>query len=121
MPRLHKIDSLKKACKLNHGQLNAQDLLNGRIDIKFKGWVSVQLTPEFREELANLIAIVLGGHYATKQRVIRSLTYGNPQHWGLERIFVEYSKTLKCHYLTYCAGQDYPYECNEIRTYLKNN
>lgn len=101
-------------------QLTAQQLLNGRVYTKNKGWAKVQLSEEFREQVITDIVDLLGGRGNTKANVYRALNSPHPpQHWTLERMLIEqYGKSAPR--LSYCAGQDYPYEINQGRTYLKN-
>ena len=100
-------------------QINAQSVLNGRIKTVSKGWESVKLSEDFKELLTNDIANSLGGRYKTKQSICRNLKSDlTPQHWGLSRLMLEGGKSE--FYWSYCAGQDYPYELQQIRNSLRN-
>lgn len=112
-------DTLEEILNATDHQINAQELLNERMYLNGMGWTDVELSPELKERIVFEIADLLGGRYSTRQDVIRSLKRNHPQHWGLERILVEkYGDSAPV--LSYCAGQDYTWETNKIRTYLKN-
>ena len=119
------IKTLAQAKKLvGDTQLNAQDLIRGQIYIKPKGWTKIKLSHECRLELANHISSILGGRNNTKIRVFNNILYNSPVHWGLERIIInrrtnQQDKRKKTLHVSYCAGQDYTWETNEIRTALK--
>ena len=119
------IKTLTQAKKLvGDTQLNAQDLIRGQIYIEPKGWTKIKLSHECRLELANHISNILGGRNSTKTRVFNNILYGNPRHWGLERIVINrytsrQDKRKKILYVTYYAGQDHVLETNIIRTALK--
>lgn len=117
------LKSLKQAKNISKNQLNAQDLINGQIYTS-KGWESFKLSDNFKKELASLISETLGGWQNTKTRVFNAIYYGKPQHWGLSRLIVSKYKNYKdkrknIYCIEYCAGQDYTYELNLIRTALK--
>lgn len=105
---------LKDLFKIAEGrQLTAQAVLNERIYAK-----DFKLSDELREQIANDVSDVLGGHASTKNAVFNSLNASRPpQHWGLNRILLDdYGRGPRW---TYCAGQDYPAELNQIRNHLK--
>ena len=99
-------------------QITGQELFNQRTYIDGKGWTAIKLTYEFKQWLANEIAIRLGGRYNTINDVRRALMGVHPpQHWGLQRFLVaDYGKGA---YISYCAGQDQTWESNQIRKYLR--
>lgn len=98
-------------------QVSAQQLINGRMHTKAEGWTNIEISSELREKIADELSELYGGRSKTKSRVYSSLRYGTPQHWGLGRTFLEnYGNNPR---FSYCAGQDYPYELNQIRTALK--
>ena len=118
------LKSLAQAIKLNKGQLTATQILNGNI-YTVKGWERFNVTDELRENVAQQIVEILGGQYKTKNRVFNAIKYGGVSHWGLDRMLIDtrvnyQDKRKKDIVISYCAGQDYPYECNVIRTDLKN-
>ena len=119
------LNSLNQAFLLsaNNAQINAETILNGNLYTS-KGWEKFNVSDQLLNSTALLVAETLGGRQATKNRVERSLSYGNVSHWGLRRLIFEKRKnqndkrkhTIS---LSYCAGQDYGSELNEIRTQLK--
>lgn len=113
------IKNLDHALKLANIQLSAQDLISRRIYLKNKGWADVKLSDEFNNQLADMVAELLGGWRKTKNNVKCTLIWGRPYHWGLKRIFVVKYKGMKHARLTYCAGQDYQVETQQIRNALK--
>jgi len=118
MSRITTINSLEKAYKVAGQQVTAQNLLNGRMYLKSTGFTKVNLTEEFRSEIIELIVEGLGGQSKAKQEVRTALKFRAPQHWGLERFLLSgYNKSYK---LSYCAGQNQPYECSAIRKYLRS-
>lgn len=99
-------------------QLTAQQLINKRVCLKGEGWANIELTTELKDYICNQIAETLGGRQATKQNVKNTLLYSTPQHWGLNRIFInKYGDDFIK--ISYCAGQDYTAETNTIRKFLK--
>ncbi len=112
------INSLQQAYDLCKGhQVTAQELINGRAYINGEGWQDIELDSDFKSQLADLLSELYGGHSKTKNAVYNTLKYGTPQHWGLSRTFIEdYGTGAQ---IKYCAGQDYIWECNAIRTALK--
>ena len=107
--------TLHEIKELESQQVNIQDLLNGRMYIKGKGWSDIQLSSELKQDICGKVAKLLGGINVTKNKVFHNLMTERKQHWGLSRMFIETPERI-----TYCAGQDYPYEMNQIRTALKN-
>lgn len=120
------IKSLVHAKKIvgNNVQLNAQDLINRSLYVPKKGWTKFKLSDDCKLELANHVSLILGGRNTTKTRVFNNILFNKPQHWGLQRIIInrrtnQQDKRKKILYVDYCAGQDYTWETNEIRTALK--
>lgn len=110
------INNLNEAYELSGNQLTVGSLLHGRIYIDGEGWSTVELSPEFRTQLAEMIAQTLGGWHSTRAHIADLLSYSSPNHWGLDRIIVaKYGDKV---YLTYVAGQDHVWETRQIRKYL---
>ena len=109
--------SLLELFKATEGhQLTGQEVINERTYLAGE-WQDISISPELRKEVCSLIAETLGGRQRTKDNVYYNLLNGRPQHWGLSRIFFnEHNGKVYC---SYCAGQDYPYELNLIRTAIK--
>lgn len=117
MARITTIDSLEKAWKVKGNQLSAQDLLNENMYLKTTGWSKVKLTDKFKEDLVEKIVEIAGGQHNTKRTTRMVLNHRKPQHWALDRIFIEkYGKRVV---MSYCAGQDYTYEMAQLRKHLK--
>jgi len=114
MARRFKIDSIKKAIKVAKMQVNAQQVLNGRMSTKTQGWAKVNVTEEFREEVINLVCDLLPKY--SREETKDKLRDG-AQHWGLERMIFHHYKGSKPG-LSYCAGQDYPSEIKLIQRNL---
>jgi len=110
------INTLKRAYNLTE-QVSVQNLINNRINTK-KGWENVKVTKEVIEQIAEQLSELIGGHGRTKATTYNNIINKRPQHWGLDRVFLE--KTNSTYILRYCAGQDYPYEIKTIRNYIKN-
>lgn len=111
-------ESLNEVLAATDHQITAQELLNGRMYLNGSGWTDIELSNTLKEQVANEVSELLGGRNNTKAQVKRALLHRRPQHWGLERVILE--KYGKEPFLSYCAGQDYTWETNNIRTYLKN-
>jgi len=111
-------NSLDHVKRFEHVQVSAQELLNGQMYLKDKGWDDIRLKPELKEEICRQLTETIGGHKRTKEIVFSTLMHERPQHWALERFFVvQYGK--KPARLTYCAGQDMTWEMKQLREYLK--
>jgi len=110
------INSYKHLKRITSNQINAQDLLNGRLNLKKTGLSDIRLKPEFKEIVISDIIYSLGGWAKTKRSMYLSLKHSTPQHWGLGRMIVGHYQERS--YISYCAGQDYISECAEIRRYL---
>jgi hypothetical protein len=94
----------------------AQEIINRRIYLNYN-WQDFELSEEAQAEAIEMIVETLGGQNKTKDAIRRTLSYSRPQHWGLRRvIFSKYGDKLRC---SYCAGQDYPAELNQIRNAIK--
>lgn len=111
-------NTLEELQALAYNQVNAQQIINGRIDTKLNGWESVKVSAELRKAVAERIAEILGGRETTKGRISSAIRRGKPQHWGLERITIENYEGK--YFLEYTAGQDAQSERATIRTQLKN-
>lgn len=110
MKRAYKnIQNLAK--KVN--QLTAYTLISQSAYINEIGWTSINNL--MTEDVARDIVNVLGGHTATKEKIVQVLTTQKFSAWYLERII--YESKRKC--WTYCAGQNYPAELQQIRNELK--
>lgn len=117
------LKTLKQALKLNKAKLTASQILNGNLYTS-KGWEKFKVSNELKELLALQVSEILGGRKNTKELVFLALKYRAVSHWGLERIIIQErrdpkDKRRKKIYINYYAGQDYVYECNEIRTAIK--
>lgn len=99
-------------------QVTGQELINRRLYLKDGGWQTIELSENLADTLARDISNILGGRIATKKAVYNTLVYSKPQHWGLSRILLEQYGDSPAR-LSYCAGQDYTWECNAIRSKLK--
>jgi hypothetical protein len=106
----------------NNSQITAETILNGNLYTS-KGWEKFNVSHDLLKSTALLIAETLGGWQSTKNSVERSLSYGSVSHWGLRRLIFskrkQNDKRKNTISLSYCAGQDYVYELNQIRTDLK--
>ena len=112
------LKTLEQIKRFESTQVTVQQLLNGRMYLKGKGWSDVRLTDDLKKSICDDVSELLGGRGKTKSNVFTSLMYNNIQHWGLDRIFLEkYGKSEPR--FVYCAGQDMTYELNQIRTALK--
>jgi len=113
MKRTYKnLNSLAK----NVQQLSVQQLINKRAYFNTGKSGHNDFNFELTDDLINDVVDILGGTPRTKENIFYTLKNDTPQHWGLGRIF--YSETTKR--FSYCAGQDYPAELNQIRTFLRN-
>jgi hypothetical protein len=109
--------TLNQVLKAVDYQLSVQQLLNNRVHLKNKGWTAIKLTEELTTEIIERTVEILGGHYKTRSTVEKALKYREPQHWTLERMFINsYGNGAK---ISYCAGQDYTSEMNTGRTAIK--
>ena len=111
------ISNYKELVSFSKSQITAQGVLNGRLYGSFAGesacWQSVIFSPDFREKVINDLCGLYGGR--KKERVKYSLSRSSPpQHWALSRTFYDNERW------SYCAGQDYPSELNDLRKYLYN-
>ena len=91
-------------------QLTLQAVLNGKMYHNNKGWVNVSLHTRDKV-IKDVIKNIIGGN---KQDRLLWILRDAPQHWALARIL--YSTKRKN--FSYCAGQDYPRELNQLRKYL---
>ena len=109
------IKTLKQLAKIcGKHQINAQEVLNERICSEKEGWITVKIDPDLRVSVCNDLSELYGGHHRTRINVFNTLLYARPQHWGLSRTLLNSDLTW-----SYCAGQDYVWECAEIRKCLK--
>lgn len=117
------LNTLSQALNLSTTQLTVENILNGNLYTS-KGWERFNVTDKLLENVAEQTSEILGGRASTKNRVFRTLRYGSVNHWGLRRIIISKRKNpadKRKHIInmSYCAGQDYIWECNQIRTDLK--
>ena len=111
--------NLNQVYKAAGQQVTAQSLLNNKMYLKNKGWSTIKLTDELREEIAQRCADIFGGWTTTKRQVFNHLMSNQtPQHWGLEKVLLSKYGNKKARFSS-CAGQDQQYESNIIRTALK--
>ncbi len=110
------IKTYKQAQDFCKSQLTAQNLINGRI-YGANGWEDVEVSAELIEELAIDLSEVYGGMTKTKNKVYNTIKKTNPQHWGINRTYLEERQGRL--FWVYCAGQDHTSELKEIRNALK--
>ena len=117
IPHFDTLSEIFEAAKSNGSQhqVTGQELINGRTHV-FGHWQEIHLSDELRQNICNDIAETLGGQSKTKAQIKNVLRFGRPQHWGLNRVFIE--KYTGDAYLKYCAGQDQVWETREIRKAL---
>ena len=110
-------ETLEQLKAAETGQITAQQLLNGRGHVSGQ-WQSIEMSDDLRAEVIEAIVTLVGGRGDTPNRVRRCLSIERPQHWALDRFFVEKygDKPAK---LRYCAGQDQTHEMRILRDYLK--
>ena len=112
--RFETLEQLKAA---ETGQITAQEILNGRAHVNCH-WQDIEISDELRTEVINAIVAMVGGRGDTPNTVRYRLKRERPQHWALERIFIQkYGE--KPARLYYCAGQDQTYEMKCLRDYLR--
>ena len=120
---MYLFDSLEQIyAECNSGQrhqITAQEIINRRTFVQGE-WQTIDLTDKCEDELVSAILDVLGGWAKNQPRMARAIRFSKPQHWGLSRIFIEKygdpaTSPLR---ISYCAGQDYPWELKQIRQYL---
>lgn len=104
------IESLKN--KVNN--LSLYNLMNKTIYINGVGFIKTNNL--LTDELIDQVCELLGGRYKTRERIATVLSNQTFSKWYLERIMYDFKR--KC--FTYCAGQDYPAELQEIRKDLVN-
>lgn len=97
-------------------QLTAQKILNGRAILNGR-YQDFAITPELRAQVIDKLTDAIGGRKDTPARVRRCLTAERPQHWALERFYLEKYGDRPA-YLSYGAGQDQTYEMRALRQYL---
>ena len=112
--RFETLDQLKAA---ESGQITAQEILNGRAHVNGQ-WQNIEVSDELRTVVIEAIVRMVGGRGDTPNTVRWRLKVERPQHWALDRFFVEKygDKPAK---LRYCAGQDQTHEMRILRDYLK--
>ena len=94
-------------------QITLQEILNGSVCLKDKGWSRLILSPVVREELIQQAINIFGGRKSDTLHRALSMS-PPPQHWGLSRMIVKKHSQK----LMYVAGQDYVWELNDIRKWL---
>lgn len=112
-PRLPKTCTLAYMLKNCGGQLNVEQALCGRFYHKKHNWVKIPLSLAENHYLLEIAADTIGGR--NRSGITRGLrrTTG---HWALRRlIFRQTDGKITC---SYCAGQDYTAELNELRKHL---
>lgn len=112
--------TLKEILEACDNQITAQQLLNGRLSLKGKGWTSVNIAPELMAQTVDKIVSTCGGREKTKNIIRNKLLNSKPQHRGLSRFYVESYKQVNNGepYLSYCAFQDQTTEIKELRMFL---
>ena len=103
-------------------QATIQQLLNGRVYLKLKGWTDIKISDELRELLALRASEILGGHTKTQTAIFDNLNQvlRIPQHYTLERMHVSKYDNDPIE-IDYCPGQSMPIELKEGRNHVKNN
>lgn len=103
-------------------QATVQQLLNGRICLKSKGWTDIKISDELREVLALRASEILGGQSKTQTAIFDNLnqTARIPQHYTLDRMHVSKYSNDPIE-IDYCAGQSHVIELKEGRNFVKNN
>lgn len=95
-------------------QLTLQNIINGQYYDNKKGWIKVPKSID-TDHLIEMAVGVIGGN--KKGRIRMMLKHYLPQHWAIDRVHFDLGRSGKI-YCSYCAGQDYPYELNQLRKYL---
>lgn len=117
---MYLFDSLEQiVAQCNSGQrhqVTAQEIINRRSFLDGE-WQTIDLTDRCEDEFISAVLDILGGWTKNQIRMGYVLRRSKPQHWGLGRIFIEKFGDSPAR-VTYCAGQDYPYELKQIRQYL---
>jgi hypothetical protein len=121
MKTFKNLNQLFDACDPH--QVTAQEVLNGRLYLKNKGWSNVKISDELRESVISTIAESCGGRQQTKIRTYSSLRFERPQHWAIARFLLQrYDHTPEAKergaFFSYCAGQDQVWEMRELRKHL---
>jgi hypothetical protein len=100
---------------LKDNQINIYNVLNNRAHVKGIGHTAVKFTEEIKGIIFRLAVETIGGRNPLKVR--RFLNNGRHlKHFALERlILTNYDNKIG---LTYCAGQDYPAELQDLRKYI---
>jgi hypothetical protein len=114
---MKKFTTLQELFEATKGsQLSAQQLINRRAFINGE-WSDFEVSDELSDEITEKILEVLGGQSRTRINMRYTLRRATPQHWGLARIFIEKYGDSSIRF-SYCAGQDYPAELQQIRKFL---
>lgn len=116
------LKNLKEVFAAAGSQVTAQDLLNGRLYLKDKGWSSVKISDELMETIISSIIETAGGRENTKVKMYAKMRNSRPQHWAIARFLLSSYKTVRngYPYFSYCAGQDQTWEMKELRNFLKS-
>lgn len=109
------IDNTVDLLLIDGGQVSIQQILNGRMSVKGIGYQEVEFSNFFKDFLIRKAIEAIGGR---KPQLIRRALRFKPQHWALERIFINKYRGETS--VTYCAGQDAQWELNDLRKYLYN-
>jgi hypothetical protein len=97
--------------------VTAQNVLNGRLYLKDKGYTSVKIDEDLREEICKDISQLFGGRHVTREQMLWTLMYDRPQHWGLDRVILSQYKDNPPRW-KYITGQDFIEESKLIRKAL---
>tara|TARA_R110000868_G_scaffold96843_4_gene266317 strand:- start:1266 stop:1628 length:363 start_codon:yes stop_codon:yes gene_type:complete len=97
-------------------QINAQEIFNGRAHV-FGQWQEITVSDALRNEVVEHVASSANARGNNKFRVLRCLRNERPQHWTLERFFLDKYGDRPAR-LSYCAGQDMTYEMAQLRKKL---
>jgi hypothetical protein len=115
------LKNLKQVFESAGSQVTAQELLNGRLYLKNKGWSSVKISDELKESIISSIVETAGGRENTKVRMYAKLRNSKPQHWAIARFLLSRYDSVRNGepYFSYCAGQDQTWEMKQLRNFLK--
>lgn len=96
-------------------QLSLGEILRKRYNHNTKGWIDMKISDEALEMAIRDAVVIIEGR---KRHVVKSkLTNYNVNHWALDRIMF-IARKEGGYRVQYFAGQDYPYELQQLRTYL---
>lgn len=115
------LKNLKEVFAVADNQVTAQELLNGRLYLKGKGWSNITISDQLKETIISTIVETAGGREQTKVKMYAKMRNSRPQHWAIDRFLLSCYKNVRNGepYFSYCAGQDQTWEMKELRNFLK--